>query len=175
MAWRRRGDKLLSDLMMISVLTHICVTRPQWVKIFIRFVTEFRRCICTAKPPHIMTSSNGNIFRITGPLCGEFTGHRWIPLTKASDAEVWGFLDLRLKKRLSKQSRLQWFATPSRSLWRHRNYNWLRWIIIGYMAPGHYRHLYCRTLIWSHRNMEMMYYFSNVETTNMTPDKGCNI
>ena len=30
----------------------------------------------------IMTSSNGNIFRVTGPLCGEFTGHRWIPLTQ---------------------------------------------------------------------------------------------
>ena len=29
-----------------------------------------------------MTSSNGNIFCVTGPLCGEFTGHRWIPLTK---------------------------------------------------------------------------------------------
>ena len=25
------------------------------------------------------TSSNGNIFRVTGPLCGEFTGHRPIP------------------------------------------------------------------------------------------------
>ena len=33
----------------------------------------------------MMTSSNGNIFRVTGPLFGEFTGHRWIPLTKASD------------------------------------------------------------------------------------------
>ena len=39
-----------------------------------------------------MTSSNGNIFRVTGPLCGEFTGHRWIPLTKASDAELWCFV-----------------------------------------------------------------------------------
>ena len=29
-----------------------------------------------------MTSSNGNIFCVTGPLCGEFTCHRWIPLTK---------------------------------------------------------------------------------------------
>ena len=29
-----------------------------------------------------MTSSNGNIFRVTGPLCGEFTGSRWIPLKK---------------------------------------------------------------------------------------------
>ena len=34
----------------------------------------------------MMTLSNGNIFRITGPLCGEFTGHRWIPHVKASDA-----------------------------------------------------------------------------------------
>ena len=37
------------------------------------------------------TSSNGNIFRVIGPLCGEFTGHRWIPLTKAFDAELWCF------------------------------------------------------------------------------------
>ena len=39
-----------------------------------------------------MTSSNGNIFRDTGPLWGESTGHRWIPLTKDSDAELWCFL-----------------------------------------------------------------------------------
>ena len=26
------------------------------------------------------------------PLCGEFPGDRWIPLTKASDAELWLFL-----------------------------------------------------------------------------------
>ena len=39
-----------------------------------------------------MTLSNGNIFRVTGPLCGEFTGDRWIPRTKASDAELWCFL-----------------------------------------------------------------------------------
>ena len=29
MAWRRPGDKPLSEPMMISSLTHICVTRPQ--------------------------------------------------------------------------------------------------------------------------------------------------
>ena len=40
----------------------------------------------------IMTSSNGNIFRVTDPLCGEFTGDRWIPCTKASDAQLWRFL-----------------------------------------------------------------------------------
>ena len=39
-----------------------------------------------------MTSSNGNIFCVTGLLCGEFTGNRWIPRTKASDAKLWSFL-----------------------------------------------------------------------------------
>ena len=32
MVWRRPGDKPLSEPMMVSLLTHICVTRPQWVK-----------------------------------------------------------------------------------------------------------------------------------------------
>ena len=40
---------------------------------------------------YMITSSKRNIFRVTGPLCGEFVGHRWIPLTKASDAELWCF------------------------------------------------------------------------------------
>ena len=40
----------------------------------------------------MMTSSNGNIFRVTGHLCGEFTVPRWIPYTKASDAELWCLL-----------------------------------------------------------------------------------
>ena len=31
MAWRRPGDKPLSEPTMESLLTHICVTRPQWV------------------------------------------------------------------------------------------------------------------------------------------------
>ena len=40
------------------------------------------------KIAHVMlTSSNGNIFRVTGHLCGEFTGPRW-----RSDAELWCFL-----------------------------------------------------------------------------------
>ena len=35
MAWRRPGDKPLSEPMMVSLLTHtcICVTRPQWVNV----------------------------------------------------------------------------------------------------------------------------------------------
>ena len=42
---------------------------------------------CTSRS--MMASSNGNIFRVTGHLCGEFTGHRGIPRTKASDTEFW--------------------------------------------------------------------------------------
>ena len=34
MAWRRPGDKPLSEPMMVSLLTHICVTRPRCVKPF---------------------------------------------------------------------------------------------------------------------------------------------
>ena len=45
------------------------------------------------------------------PVTGEF------PHTKASDAELWCFFDLRL----SKQSWDWWFETPSCSLWRHCN------------------------------------------------------
>ena len=45
-----------------------------------RTVSEWALCM--------MTSSKGNISRVTGPLCGEFTVHRWIPLTKTSDTET---------------------------------------------------------------------------------------
>ena len=74
---------------------------------------------------NMMTSSNGNIFRVTGPLSGEFTGHRWIPHTKASDAELWWSLDLRLNQQLDKQWIHRWLETSSRSLWRHCNEQWL--------------------------------------------------
>ena len=54
----------------------------------------------------MMTSWNGNIFRVSGPLWGESTGHRWIPLPKTGlDA----FFGLRLNKRLRKQAICWWF------------------------------------------------------------------
>ena len=69
----------------------------------------------------MMTSSNGNIFRVTGPLCGEFTGPgefpAQMPVTRSFDV----FFDLRLNKRLSKQPWGWWFETPAWSLWRQRN------------------------------------------------------
>ena len=33
MAWCRPGDKPLSELLMVSLLMHICVTWPQWVNV----------------------------------------------------------------------------------------------------------------------------------------------
>ena len=75
---------------------------------------------------HMMTSSNGDIFRLTQllALCagnslvtGEFPAQG--PVTRSSDV----FFDLRLNKWLSKQSWSWWFETPSLPLWRHCNAN----------------------------------------------------
>ena len=49
------------------------------------------------------------------PVTCEFLSRR--PVTQSFDV----FLDLRLNKRLSKQSWIWWFETPSCSLWRHCN------------------------------------------------------
>ena len=65
------------------------------LQLLVRFV-----CVCAALLADfhgnmynsMMTPSKGNIFRVTGLLCVEFTGDRWIPHTKASDAELWCFL-----------------------------------------------------------------------------------
>ena len=49
------------------------------------------------------------------PVTDEFPSQR--PVTRSFDV----FFDLRLNKRLSKQSRRRWFESPSPSLWRHSN------------------------------------------------------
>ena len=67
------------------------------------------------------TSSNGNIFCITGPLCGEFTSPGEFPTQKPVTRSFDVFFDLRLNKRLSKQPWGWWFEMPSWSLWRQCN------------------------------------------------------
>ena len=52
-----------------------------------------------------MTSSDGNIFRVTGPLGGEITGHRWNPSQRPVTRSFDVFFGLPLNKRLSKNSR----------------------------------------------------------------------
>ena len=63
-----------------------------------------------------MTSSNGNIFRVTGPSCGEFSGPGEFPAQRPMTGSFDVFFDLRLNKRLSKQPWGWWFETPSWSL-----------------------------------------------------------
>ena len=77
----------------------------------------------------MMTSSNGNIFRVTGPLCGEFTGPGEFPTQRPVTRSFDVYFDLRLNKRLSKQPWGWWFETPSWSLWRQRNaiaFSWMK-------------------------------------------------
>ena len=65
----------------------------------------------------------GNIFRVTGHLCGEFTGHR-SPVNSPHKGQWRGALMFSLSylnKRLSKQWWGWWFKTPLCSLWRHCN------------------------------------------------------
>ena len=62
---------------------------------------------------HMMTSSNGNIFRVTGPLCGEFTGPGEFPTQRPVTRSFGVFFDLDLNKRLSKQPWSWWFETLS--------------------------------------------------------------
>ena len=63
----------------------------------------------------MMTSCNGNIFRVTG--------HAWNSPVNSPHKGQWrgALLDLCLNKRLSKHLWGWWFETPSRSLWRHCN------------------------------------------------------
>ena len=108
----------------------------------------------------MMTSSSGNIFRVTGlcavhtPVTGEFPSQK--PVTRIFDV----FLDLRPNKRSSKESRGWWFGTPSRSLWRYCNVNrWTDWYGSGlfpkslssYMvwAPN-FQSLWPSGVIWRH-------------------------
>ena len=55
MAWRRPGDKPLSETMMVWLLTHMCVTRPQWVNVFQENAHENSVCKMTnwCWPEHV--------------------------------------------------------------------------------------------------------------------------
>ena len=56
MAWRRPGVKPLSEPMMVNLLTHVCVTRPQWVKVMrthkLSCITMLVDGLATQKPGH---------------------------------------------------------------------------------------------------------------------------
>ena len=86
-----------------------------------KMIQEYMSVYCAVCRYDMMTSSNGNIFRVTGPLCGEFTGPGDFPAQRPVTRSFDVFFDLRLNKRLNKQSWGWWFETVSRPFWRNRN------------------------------------------------------
>ena len=63
MAWRRPGDKPVSEPMMFSVLTYICVTRPQWVNPWprdSRLLSAPRTVVTPGNQVTIIPSSSGH-------------------------------------------------------------------------------------------------------------------
>ena len=99
--------------MNIPIIFIIRIVKPE------RFLYIKIWCIYWWLSPSMMTSSNGNIFRVTGNLCREFTGEfpAQRPVTRSFDV----FFDLGLIKPLSKQLWGWWFEMLSCPLWRHCN------------------------------------------------------
>ena len=80
----------------------------------------------------LKTSSNGNIFRVTGPLCGEFTGPGEFPTQRPVTLSFDVFFDLRLNKRLSKRNNRE-----AGDLRRHRGHydvNVMCYIYLSHMT-----------------------------------------
>ena len=77
----------------VTCICHIClIIRVLHSSLFwTRYLVNHHRVysMTSAGVYYMMMSSDGGIFRVTGRMCGEFTGHWWIPLTRASDAELW--------------------------------------------------------------------------------------
>ena len=100
-----------------------------WPAILLTILRTQRGCVCLY--PDWAQSTNRDIHRQHAlwrnqmetlsayRVTGEFPAQRLV--TQSFDV----FFDLRLNKRLSKQSWCWWFETPSHSLWRHCNDGWL--------------------------------------------------
>ena len=113
----------------------------------------------------MMTSSNGNIFRVTGPLCGEFTGHRRIPSQRPVTRIFDVFFHLPLNKWLSKHPRRRWFQTQSGSIWRHCN-------VMVDNLPVHYNDVIMSTIAYQITSLTIVYltvYSGADQRTNKAP------
>ena len=108
--------------------------------------------------PRYWTHREGN-----PPVTGGFPSER--PVMPSFGA----FFDLRLNKRLSKQSRRQWFGTPSRSLWRHCNaFAHNPWVlpIIYFLLAGNY-------LWWWEDDWDRNVYTKRQNEAPISINKGC--
>ena len=109
--------KFFTNITVISVVLGEIIQLPkcQWC----RKIGEYIKLIYCELI--MTTSSNGNIFCVTGPLCGEFTGLGEVPAQRPVTRSFDVFFYLRLNKRFTKQPWGWWFERPSWSLWRHGN------------------------------------------------------
>ena len=93
--------RIIYDLLRITIFSDSCFHSP---KNFVSNEIMSEHHLRSDKN-FMMASSTGKIFRVTGHLCREFTGHRWIPCTKASDVELWYLLWSLCMKPISFQSK----------------------------------------------------------------------
>ena len=162
MAWHQAGDKPLSGAMMVSLLTYICITRPQWVihadgantdkqdtnswesvvelghLINVSYLLKmyFKLLLTKNTSKKFGKIWMRNIRIYLGVIYSDFKpcvkwGKGWctgnslvtseLPSQRPVTQSFEVFFDLRLNKRLSKQSRRWWFQRPPHPLWHHCN------------------------------------------------------
>ena len=116
------NHSVYSDSMIILLLSLNILAIGYFIWYYWQSCSKERCCDMTGFWQNMMTSSNGNISRVTGHMRVEFTRDRWIspaqrPVTRSFDV----FFDLSPNKRLSKHTWGWWFDTPSHPLWYHCN------------------------------------------------------
>ena len=87
MAWRRPGDKPLSEPMMVRLLRHICITRPQWVKqpkywnckLSQQLSMSTRKSLTFSLSLQTISKHYCYQFGRFGPLKKHSTYHDWLP------------------------------------------------------------------------------------------------
>ena len=108
MAWHLQATDHYPNQSWPRYMSRNYVTRWQWLNSQSVFFPWWRHQMETFSA--LLALCEGN-----SPVTGEFSAQR--PVTRSFDV----FFDLRLNKRLSKQSWSWWFDTPSSPLWRHSN------------------------------------------------------
>ena len=108
----------VSPLVQITILCYSTSISWAWNLPYSNLLPPY--CLQHYNIVFMMTSSNGNISRVTGLCAGNSPGTEF-PTQRPVTRRFEVFFDLRLNKRLSKQSWGGWFETLSHPLWRHRN------------------------------------------------------
>ena len=73
MAWRRPGDKPLSEPMMVRLLMYICITQPQWVNEMISlYVFWFQHSCQAVLFKKLVLAHYGNSTDLRWRFCAEF-------------------------------------------------------------------------------------------------------